>query len=113
MKEIYKVQYEYNDRGWYSGDVCFTEASDAVKHMRKYIAHEIMDARADGCKVDYLCIFKDTAMESKSNPVTQTISFRITDKNGKISHVEYRVWAAQLFGEGEYKVDERFGYYQL
>lgn len=113
MKEIYRVQNEADDKGWHAGDVCFTEASDAVKHMRKYVAHEIMDARADGCKVDYLCIFKDTAMGTKSNQATQTISFRITDRNGKTSHVEYRVWASQLFGAGEYKVDERFGYYQL
>ena len=53
MTEIYRVQYEVNDGGWLYGDVCFTCANDAVKHMRKYIAHEIMAARADGKSSTY------------------------------------------------------------
>lgn len=112
MTEIYKVQYEVNDRGWNAGDICFTEAEDAVKHMRKFVAHEIMAARLEGCKVEYLCVFKDTAMESMKvvRPATQTISFRITKPNGESSHYEYRVWAAPLYDKNEYNVEKRFGY---
>ena len=115
MKEIYRVQYEVNDGGWLFGDVCFSYANDAVKHMRKYIAHEIMAARADGCKVQYLCVFRDTAMNSNKDvhPLTQTITYKVTDRFGKETYYEYRIWASLLYDKDEYKVDNRFGYYWL
>lgn len=113
--EIYSVKVEINDKGWCDGGVFFTCASDAVKHMRKFIAQQIWDARAEKRKVEYLCTFKDTAMESKreKRPATQTISFRITTKDGESSLYEYRVWATQLHGEGEYFKNKKYFYHWL
>lgn len=113
--EIYSVKVEINDKGWRDGNVFFTCASDAVKHMRKFIAQQIWDARSEGRKVEYLCTFKDTAMESQKNerPATQTISFRITAKNGGSSWYEYRVWATEIHDKGEYFNKKRFYYHWL
>lgn len=117
MTEIYRVQYEVNDRGWQYGDVYFTEADDAVKHMRKFVAHEIMAARAEGCKVEYLCIFRDTVMDSSKavHPLSQTINFKVTDKYGNATFYEYRVWATSLYDKGEYWEGKKnkTGYYWI
>lgn len=115
MKEVYYVRVEINDEGWRDGDVFFTCSSDAVKHMRKFIAQQIWDARSVGSKVECFCMFKDTAMESRQKecPATQTISFRITTKLGKSSLYEYRVWAKQLYGEAEYFKNKKPYYYWL
>ena len=115
MKEIYSVKVEINDRGWHDGSVHFACASDAVKHMRKFVAQQIWDARSEGRKVEYLCIFKDTAMDSSEaiRPATQTISFRLTTKDGESSLYEYRVWATQLYDEGEYFKNKKYFYHWL
>ena len=47
------------------------------------------------------------------HPLTQTITYKVTDRFGKETYYEYRIWASLLYDKDEYKVDNRFGYYWL
>ena len=43
--KIYFIKCEVNDKGFHNGMHYFTKLEDCVKHMRSYVARQLMYAR--------------------------------------------------------------------
>lgn len=96
MKQIYKIRLEVNDHGWKDGYYCFKSVADAVKHMRRVVAKMIWNARADGEDVKLLKVFRDSVTWAGPYVESQTIDVQIG-----CDFYEYRVFAVDLYSEGE------------
>lgn len=97
MKEIYVVKMEWNDKGWNTGDNFFTNFQDAIQHMRKCVAAQIMYLRRRGAKISHFHVWKDRVMSNIDRLDSQTITFCATNKDYTKEFYDYRVWAVRLW----------------
>lgn len=95
-QQIYKIRLEVNDHGWLDGYYCFKSVADAVKQMRRVVAKMIWDARRYNEEVKLLKVFRDSVTWAGPGVESQTIDVRIGDYL-----YEYRVFAVDLYSEGE------------
>lgn len=96
MKEVYVVCCECNDKGWGQGSMCFTDANEAIKHMRDYVSGHIMYLRREGYKVDNLRVWSDRVLDAQDRIESQTITF-YADKNYKRDFYDFRIFAKPVW----------------
>lgn len=100
MKEVYVVCCECNDKGWGKGSMCFTDANEAIKHMRDYVSEYIMWRRREGWKVDNLRIWSDSVVGTSERIESQTITFNVENVHGR-DFFEFRIFAEPVWDSNE------------
>ena len=99
MERIYFIQSECNDHGWMTGFYYFKKRKDAVTTMRRYVARKIRLERADGNKVEYFHIWKNSVMGSCGKEDAISITFKVTNKEHDVFFWDFRIWCADLLDE--------------
>lgn len=100
MKEVYVVCCECNDKGWERGLMRFTDANEAIKHMRDYVSVYIKQRRSEGWKVDDLHIWSDSVIGTCERIESQTITFNVENVHGR-DFFDFRIFAEPVWDYNE------------
>ena len=91
--KIYFIKCEVNDKGFHNGMHYFTKLEDCVKHMRSYVAKQLMYARWDGKTADVVEVSDRIMSDGSVDINTYYKSLWVKTDNDIF---DYRIWCENV-----------------
>ena len=91
--KIYFIKCAVNDKGFHSGMHYFTKLEDCIKHMRSYVARQLMYARWNGKTSDIVEVSDRLMSDGSADMNTYYKSLWVKIDNDTF---DYRIWCENV-----------------